>query len=196
MSKRPYVGPSEAQINAEALARRSATFADDHAKSWETRFGGRDRPMTTKALVASLASMLAEEVPTKLHEAPDHIGEGGVPVMTAAFQAYLDGNAMATVNRDPKTDSQGRELRPVIVGEFVKPVQAAIEGMKRCEGRTAWWGRIAERVVMSSERPVLAALAEGSHQYEAIRTANEALSELYRRVTPDKMALARSETAA
>lgn len=196
MTRKYHRGISEAQANALALERRGRTYADENAKSWEIRFGQRDRPMSTKALVTQLAILLAEEVPTKLHEGPDKIDEGGVPAMTGAFEAYLESSAMSVTYREPKVDSQGRELRPVMVGTFRKPVQAAIEGMKRCGGRTAWWGRIAERVVIGSEAPVSAARSEGSHEFEAVRTANEALSELYRRVTPDKMDLARTRSAA
>lgn len=184
---------SEAQANAEALARRSTTYADEHAASWRLRFGRPSHEMSTRQLVAELLDAYAAEVPTRLHEGPDHIDEGGVPAMTGAFLGYLGSGATGTVTREPKVDSQGRDLNPVILGEYRKPVQAALEGMRRSRGKVAWWGRIAERVILGSEHPVMAARAEGSHEHEAVRTANEALAECRRRITPDKMALPRRE---
>lgn len=185
---------SDSQANAEALARRSSTYADEHAASWEVRFGRPAHEMSTKELVAKIMEQLAEEVPTKLHEGPDHIDGGGTPAMTAAFMGYIDGGAI--VNRSPRADSHGREFDPIIVGELRKPVQDALATMKRAKGKQAWWGIIAERVILYSEPPVVAAMAEGSHNYEAVRTANEALAELYRRITPDKMHLPRRDAAA
>lgn len=116
--------------------------------------------------------------------------------MTGQFMAYLDGGPMQTIEREPRADTQGRELRPVFVGTYRKPLHAALETMKRSQGKHAWWARIAERIVLGSEAPTLAAMAEGSHQYEAGRTANEALSELYRRLTPEKLDLHKTTEAA
>jgi hypothetical protein len=130
---------------------------------------------------------LADETPSKLHEGPDHIDAGGVPAMTGAFLAHISSYATSTLERpDPEA---------IITGTYRRPQAAAIASMLRCTGKVAWWGRIATRVIYGSEMPVAAAIAEGSHPYEAARTANEALSEALRRWTPDKMSLKKREAA-
>lgn len=188
-------GKSEAQGNAEALARRSSTYADEHAASWRVRFDAPTHELSTKALVTRIVENLAGEAPERLHEGPDHIDAGGVPAMTGAFVAYLDSSVTATVER-PEVDKDGNRVDAIVVGEYRRPQAAAIDSMLRCHGKIEWWGRIVERVVYGAESPVTAAIAEGSHPYEAVRTANEALHEAYRRWTPDKMSLAKRETAA
>lgn len=179
---------SEAQSNAEALARRSHTYADEHASSWQVRFGEPTHSLSTKALLARLTENLEAETPVKLHEGPDHIDAGGVPAMTAAFLGHLDSRPNSTVQR-PDRDA-------ILAGTYRRPMAAAIDSMLRCTGKVAWWGRIVARVLYAGEAPIVAAIAEGSHQYEAGRTANEALAEAYRRWTPDKMNLRRTENAA
>lgn len=178
---------SDAQANAEALARRSATYADEHASSWQVRFGAPTHELSTKALVARIMENLEAETPERLHEGPDHIDAGGTPAMTGAFLAYLDSSRTATLERpDPAS---------IVVGTYRRPQAAAIESMLRSTGKVAWWGRIVVRVIYASELPYEAARAEGSHPYEALRTANEALHEAYRRWTPDKMNLGRRAVA-
>jgi hypothetical protein len=80
------------------------------------------------------------------------------------------------------------------VGTYRRPMAAAIDSMLKAKGKQAWWGRIVERVLYAGEQPKMAAIAEGSHEYEAARTANEALSEALRRWTPDKMNLRKPVT--
>lgn len=171
---------SDAQANAEAMIRRELPYSEPHEASWTARFGGIDRPMTTKVLIAELLRCLGEQTPDRLHEGPDHIDEGGVPAMTGAFLGYL-------ASSDTSSNA---------VDEYRKPLHAALRYMKANPGKHRWWARIAERIILASEPPVLAAMAEGSHEYEAARTANEALSELYRRITPEKMYLGKTTTAA
>jgi hypothetical protein len=180
-------GKSDSQANAEALARRTSTYADEHARSMEVRFGPPTHELSTKALLHRLLDNLADETPVKLHEGPDHIDAGGVPAMTGAFMGHLDSRPGSTVGK-PQTDA-------ILVGTYRRPQAAAIDSMLRCTGKVAWWGRIAQRVVYRSEPPVTAAIAEGSHPYEAARTANEALAEAYRRWTPDKMSLRKRDAA-
>jgi hypothetical protein len=174
---------SDSQANAEALDRRSRTYADEHAASWQVRFNAPTHELSTKALLARLEDALAAETPVKLHEGPDHIDGGGTPAMTNAFLSHLDSRPNSTVGKPDR--------EAILVGTYRRPMAAAIESMLRCNGKVAWWGRIVERVLYGGEPPVVAAIAEGSHQHEAARTANEALSEALRRWTPDKMNLRR-----
>jgi hypothetical protein len=181
-------GKSDSQANAEALARRTRTYADEHATSWQVRFGTPAHELSTRALLARLEENLAAETPVKLHEGPDHIDEGGVPAMTNAFLSHLDSRPNSTVGKPDR--------EAIITGTYRRPMAAAVESMTRCQGKVAWWGRIVVRVLYQGEQPVQAAIAEGSHQYEAARTANEALAEALRRWTPDKMNLAKRDRAA
>ena len=180
------MGLSDAQANAEALDRRSRTYADEHATSWQTRFSPPTHELSTRALLVRLMENLEAETPMKLHEGPDHIDPGGVPAMTAAFVAHLDSRPNST---------QGKpDVEAIIVGTYRRPMAAAIDSMLKAKGKQAWWGRIVARVLYAGEVPVEAAKAEGSHEYEAARTANEALSEALRRWTPDKMNLRKPVT--
>lgn len=176
---------SDSQANAEALARRTSTYADEHAASWQVRFSEPTHELSTKALLIRLMENLEAETPVKLHEGPDHIDAGGVPAMTAAFLGHLDSRPNSTVGRPDR--------EAILAGTYRRPMAAAIDSMLRCTGKVAWWGRIVERVLYAGEPPVVAAIAEGSHQYEAARTANEALAEALRRWTPDKMNLRHSQ---
>ncbi len=175
---------SDSQANAEALDRRSRAYADEHAESWQVRFGPPVAELSTRALVARLLENLEAETPMKLHEGPDHIDAGGVPAMTHAFEAHLDSRPNSVMGK-PEAES-------IMVGTYRRPMAAAVDSMLRSHGRQRWWGLIVKRVLYQSESPVQAAINEGSHPYEAARTANEALAEALRRWTPDKMNLRRS----
>ena len=186
MSKhRPYQGRSESQSQADY---GSSTYAGENAASWQVRFGRLSHELTTRELLSELMDAFAAEVPAKLHEGPDHIGEGGTPVMTGAFMGYISTGTGSVTTPD--------DLEPVYEGIFRKPLQEAIAGMKRSPGKVAWWGLIVERIIIGSQMPANAAMAEGSHRWEAVRTANEALAECHRRLTPVRVALPRKEQVA
>jgi hypothetical protein len=167
---------------------RPTTYADEHASSWQVRFGRPSHEMTTRQLVERLNEAYASEVPVKLHEGPDHIGPGGVPEMTPRFVGYLSTGTGAITAPD--------DLEPVYEGIYRKPLQRTIAGMKNSTGKVAWWGAIVERIILGGEVPVNAAMAEGSHRFEAVRSANEALAECHRRLTPTKLALPQRERVA
>jgi hypothetical protein len=88
---------SEAQANAEALARRSAQYAPEHAASVSVQWDYRHRePTDLRDAVRLVRKAYADEVPERLHEGPDSIGEGGTPKMDARAMGYLFGNAQAS----------------------------------------------------------------------------------------------------
>jgi hypothetical protein len=88
---------SEAQANAEALARRSAQYAPEHAASVSVQWDYRHRePTDLRDAVRLARKAYADEVPERLHEGPDSIGEGGTPRMDARAMGYLFGNAQAS----------------------------------------------------------------------------------------------------
>jgi hypothetical protein len=197
VSKKAYIGPSEAQGNAERLAHRSSTHADQHAASIEIKWRRASSDMTTRELVEYLVTEYADEVPSAIHEGPDHIDAGGVPAMRSNFLAYITSGDGAVIESLPRKDAEGVEYdRPILVGELRKPLQNAVGGMLRGKGKHAWWGRIVGRILFGSEHPKLAAMAEGAHEYQADEAAWAALSECRRRLTPMRMDLVPRERVA
>jgi hypothetical protein len=89
---------SEAQANAEALARRSAAYADENARSRERRDYRVTPPGSLRALVTELRKAYRDEVPGALHK--HDVDGGGTPAYTGEFAAYLYGSPWATDKGD------------------------------------------------------------------------------------------------
>jgi len=85
-------GPSEAQSNAEALARREAAFAPENRTSAGMAYDFRRRqtPRDLRHAVALVRRAYQDEVPTKLHESG--LADDGTPAMTAKAEAYIFGS--------------------------------------------------------------------------------------------------------
>jgi hypothetical protein len=180
MSKRrPYIGPSEAQANAEALMRRSAPYtkaADASVRiAWDWR---KRQPKDLREAVRMVQAAYASEVPTKLHEAA--IGEGGTPKMTARAEGYIFGN--------PKSDNAARnpetgERDPI--GEYHAPFRARLAELMGshaqhpkgydCQDRAHRQGVIVQHVAIGGQDPFDAAVAEGVPSWCAGIVAKDAL---------------------
>ena len=156
---------SEAQSNAEALARRSATFADEHAASWAVRFDRpTHEPKSLRGYVHELRDAYEGEVPSRIHQ--HDVDGGGTPAFTKAFEAWLYGSPFATG----------------VDGAYQSPLRATLAGMHRSEdARTQARARIAYRVVcgMGAEE---AAIADGVQPHWAKVVATDALRVTWRRI--------------
>ena len=86
-------GISEAQSNAEALARRGMPYSGEFrattavAWDWRARVGPN---VPLRELVRMAQRACAEEVPTKLHDATN-LAQDGTPKMTAKAEAFIFG---------------------------------------------------------------------------------------------------------
>jgi hypothetical protein len=172
MSKRrPYIGNSEAQANAEALMRRSAPFtaaADASVRvAWDWR---KRQPRDLREAVDMARQLHAAEVPSKLHEGPDSIGPDGTPKMTARAEGYIFGSGTSDdAPRNPETN----ERDPV--GYYHAPFRARLAemsaGMEVDRKRAA----IVQHVTIGARSPVEAAIAEGVPSWCARLVAEDAL---------------------
>ena len=183
------VSERDIRENAEALARRSSTYANDNARTWQLRFDRGQEPPNERSLVIDLRRAYGAEVPTKMHEGPDHVDAGGTPAYSAAFAAYLYGSPMAT---DRKDAGGTVEIR-------LTPVRAALRGMALAnEEATRQKGAIVYGVVVGGMTPDAAARAVlGDIPKWALEAcAEQALRMFWRRCSDVRLDLARTETAA
>lgn len=125
---RAHRGPSEAQANADALARRSTPFtaASDVSRriAWDYR---RREPSNIREAEHYIRRAWADEVPDKLHKGPDNAeGLFGAPGMTPKAEGYIFGSASSSdARRDPVTGEWDA------MSYFNAPFRAALAGMSR-----------------------------------------------------------------
>src|SRR6478672_2673864 len=109
MKQRPYIGPSEAQANAETLERRGRTYADPNTASirinwhWEKR-----QPRSLRDAADMLRRAYADEVPTRLHERD--LADDGTPKMTPAAEGFIFGHEAAGTE-PAERDAAGNLIR-------------------------------------------------------------------------------------
>ena len=124
--RRPYIGPSDAQANAEALARRGSPYGTASEGSIRVAWDFRNRePRDLREAVRLCRRAYADEIPVKLHDGPDAIGEGGTPRFSSRAEGYLFGS--------PGADDAGRNAETGerdLVGYFHSPFRAALERMR------------------------------------------------------------------
>ena len=168
---------SEAQANAEALARRSATYADEHAASWKVRFDRGGTPPDLRALVNMVRTAYADEVPTRLHV--HQTDAGGDPAWSPEFTRYLTDSDYATDDDVYRT-----------------AFRRCLAAMSRSDGPMARDARIVARIAIGGAGPSEAAIAERSHPYDAKGAAISALQSFWKRYSDFRYDLRRTETAA
>jgi hypothetical protein len=158
---------SEAQANADALARRSHSYADAHAASWQVRFSAPTHELSTKALLFRLLENLEAETPVKLHEGPDHIDAGGVPAMTAAFLGHLDSRPNSTVQRPDKLRAEvSGDVRArtfVYDGAHLTMYSPDDEVYVRLQARDNVGGMVTDLLDAGIEMPLVDVLYQASH---------------------------------
>lgn len=100
MTKRPYIGKSDSQANADALARRSATYADENRASWELRMDrAAHEPKTLRQYVHELTKAYQSETEILRLHGRD-LDAGGAPEWTPKFAGYLTASDRATDGED------------------------------------------------------------------------------------------------
>lgn len=185
MSKR-YREPSESQANAEALVRRERTYTAASDASLRVRWDYRmRRPNGIREAVDIVRQAYADEVPLRLHDGFNAIGEGGTPRMAQRMEAYLDDDDRAGTGRpDPETGE-----RPAME-EYKTPFRAALASYEPTRRK------IIEHVAIGSMGPIEATIKEGVPPAFARLCAEDALLGFVRNLTDVKINVAKSEAEA
>jgi hypothetical protein len=169
--RRPYIGPSDAQANADALARRGAPYTAASGQSFAVAWDWRKRqPKNLREAVDMCRSVYASEVPTKLHDGPDAIGLDGTPRMSARAEGYIFG--------DPRSDDAGRDAESGqrdLIGNYHAPFRARLAEMSAGSELDRKRAAIVSHVTIGSQGPVEAAVAEGVPSWAAGIIARDAL---------------------
>lgn len=169
MSKRPYIGPSDAQANAEALARRGTPYSAASGVSFTVQWDWHKRePKDLREAVRLCRKAYVDEVPTRLHE--HQIGEGGTPQMTSEAVRYLD---------SPGASDAPRGERP-LVSHYLTPFRAALDRLDKGSPSERRRAAIVRHVTIGSQSPVQAAVAERAHPFDAKLVAEDALRSFLR----------------
>lgn len=152
-----YKGPSEAQANAEALARRDTPYTAASGQSFRTKWDWRQRePETLREAVRAIRQAYADEVPPKLHEGYDSIGEGGTPKMTARAEGYLFGSPTSDdASRDAETGERDA------VGYYHSPFRARLADMSRGNETDRKVAAIVAHIAIGGQGVKQAAITEG-----------------------------------
>ena len=171
MSRR-YRGLSDAQANAEALARRGSPYSGASGASFHIAWDYRQRePGDLREAVRMVRKAYADEVPDKLHDGPDAIGEDGTPRFAARAAGYIFGSAEGSDARpDPETGE------PPLVSYYYAPFRATLarmSGSRRESHRKH--GAIVAHITIGQQDAVTAAMAEGVPSWCAGSVAELAL---------------------
>jgi len=147
---------------------RSATYADDNARSWQVQFDRpTHEPKHLSGYVRELRDAYEAEVPSRLHR--HDVDGGGTPAFTAAFEAWLWGSPYTL---DHET------------GMYTTPLRACIAGMARSsDARTQSRARIAYAVIVGCASPAEAASRDGVPMHWGEVVALDALRVTWRRLT-------------
>lgn len=175
------VRKSEAQANAEALARRESTWTAAHAATWEARFDRGTPPADLRPIVIELRRAYRDEVPQTLHK--HAVDDGGMPAYSGEFAAFLYASPSAT-------DEEGW---------YRTPVRRALAAMTRSEEEaTRQMGRIAAHVTVGGDSPEDAVSREigGLHPWAARAIAHRALTVFWKRCVDVRLDLGRTFTSA
>jgi hypothetical protein len=175
--KRPYIGPSDAQANADALARRGLPYSAASQVSFTVKWDWHRRePVDLREACRMVRKAYSDEVPTKLHDGPDAIGPDGTPRMSAQAEGYIFGRADAS-------DVRATEDDPVMVSYLLTPFRATLAEMERgdpCNRRRA---RMIAHMTFGSMGPAEAAITEQAHPMDAKDVAELALRAFLRRLS-------------
>jgi hypothetical protein len=188
MSKRrPYIGPSEAQANADALYRRSAPFTEAASASVRVAWDWRQRqPRDLREAVRMARAAYADEVPPKLHETA--IGPDGTPRMTARAEGYIFGSGTSDdAPRNPETD----ERDPI--GYYHAPFRARLAELSCGSEQERKRAAIVSHVTIGSMEAVQAAIAEDVPSWCAKLVAQDALFFFLHSMSDLKLHLPRQE---
>jgi hypothetical protein len=181
MSRKPYRGPSDSQANAEALARRGLPYSAASGVSFQIHWDWHRRdPKDLREACRMVRKAYSDEIPMKLHDGPDAIGDDGTPRMSARAEGYIFGSPTAS-DANPNDDA--------MVSYYLAPFRATLAEMERgdpCNRRRA---RIVSHITIGSMGPAEAAITEQAHPMDAKDVAELALRAFLRRLTDMKLSV-------
>ena len=135
----------------------------------------------------------SDEVPSKLHEGPDSIGEGGTPKMTSRAEGYIFGSPQA--NDAGKTINEDGSTTRDLVGYYHSPFRAKLADMERGDEARRHHAAIVRHVTIGQQAPGQAAILEGVPSWCASAVAFLALRSFLVNLTDIKLNLPRHEVA-
>jgi hypothetical protein len=196
MTKRPYVGPSEAQSNADALARRGLPFTEASRLSFEVKWDWHRRePADLRDAVRMARRAYADEVPTNLHEGPDDIGVDGTPKMTARAEGYIFGSATSS-DVTMELNEAGKRVPADFASYYHAPFRATLDRLSKGVESERKRAAIVTHVTIGGQNPGHAAMTEGVPAWCAKTVAEDALRAFLRSMTDLKLHLSREPEAA
>ena len=186
MSRKPYIGPSDSQANAEALRWRDAPFTAASDASFRVKWDyHRREPRDLREAVSMVRRAYADEVPAKLHKGPDNAeGLYGAPGLTPQAEGYIFGGAQGSDRKDPSE----------MVSYYHAPFRAKLAELElailpngdpdvSCRKRAA----IVSHVTIGAQGPQEAAIKEGVPSWCAKLVAEDALRAFLRGMTDLKL---------
>ncbi len=206
----PYIGLSEAQ--SQALARRDSTYTEASGQSFTVAWNYHNRePKDLREAVRMVRQAYADEVPTRLHEGYDSIGEGGTPKMDVRAEGYIfgrddageapRGKCACWVAKEQEDIGSLDAVRSVHVRDcpanhpaldyYRTPFRAALHHL----GKTKR-GYIVKHVALGSMGPQEAAVKEGVPYEFAKVVAWDVLCGFLRSLSDVKVSIAKSTPAA
>lgn len=203
---------SDAQANAEALARRSTPYSEASGVSFTVNWQFHNRePRDLREAVRMVRQAYADEVPQKLHDA--QLGEAGTPRMSGQALGYMFGSENAgeehraecdcraiSINRnlpfleagEHHDDCASKAPRPAL--DFYRtPFRAALAHLERVNKHR---GAIVSHVSIGSLSPSEAAMREGVPAWCAKEVAESTLRSFLRNLSDVKLHLPREDQAA
>lgn len=127
----------------------------------------------------------ADEVPGRLHEGPDSIGQDGTPKMTAKAEGYIFGSSQGSDRTDPDQ----------LVSHYHVPFRAMLDQMEHGDEGNRKRAAVVSHVAIGSQGPQEAAIAEGVPAWCAKVVAEDALRSFLRSMTDLKLHLPRETVA-
>jgi hypothetical protein len=195
-----YAGPSEAQSNADALARRGRTYADANAASWSLSMDYHKRqPRDLRDAVRMCRRAYADEIPTRMHN--QDLADDGTPRMTPQAEAFIFGSPTWTDAGRSEACSCGkpeRDVRGIVMAIhardcpalgnhaeafYLTPFRATLATMERASEPESRRAAIVGHVTIGSQGPKEAAIAEGVPSWCAATVAEDALRSFLRRLS-------------
>lgn len=184
-----YRGWSDSQANAEALARRSTPYTEAHQGSLTIAWDWQKRePRDLRECVRTIRKAYADEVPYRLTEGPDSIGDDGTPRFSSQAEGYIFGS--------PTRTDAGHDPDKPIVSYYQTPFRATLATMERGTEPEAKRAAIVRHVTLGSQGPQEAAIAEGVPAWCAKTIAEDAIRSFIRRLTDIRVDIAKQEPAA
>jgi hypothetical protein len=187
VSKRPYIGPSESQ--SEALYRRESPYTEASGVSFRVKWDWTKRePRNVNEAVRMVRQAYSDEVPGRLHEGPDAIGEGGTPKMDVRAEAYIFGDDRAGHERpDPETG----ELP--LVDFYRTPFRAALSAWQANKPAHA---AVISAIALGGHGPMQATIDVGVPAPFAMVVADDTLRCFIRAMTDVKLRIPKEDRAA